>query len=177
MKKIKSYALTLFTAFLFTGIASCSSNEEENPTYNIYGTWECIETADNSYDYSIRPDRLFKFLNTEDYYADGMNWGQKCFIGTAEEGFRIDITTEDNRYYSYYTFDPTEKEWDDGGYTYHLDGNKLTIIEYDLDRWTGTITVEGDIMTFNYTYQNWIYGPNEIVSESKPYVSKLQRRR
>lgn len=87
MKKIKSYALTLFTAFLFTGITSCSSDEEENPTYNIYGTWECIETVDDSYYGSIRLGKLYKFLNTEDYYADGMNWGQKCFIGTAEEGF------------------------------------------------------------------------------------------
>ncbi len=173
MKKIKLYVLTLFTTFLIAGAASCN-NEEENPTYNIYGTWECIETVDDSYYGSIRLGKLYKFLNTEDYYADGMNWGQKCFIGTAEEGFRI--RGGDGNYHT--TADPTEEEWNDtDGYTYYLDGNKFTIIECDLDRWTGTITVEGDIMTFNYTYQDWIYGPNEIVSESKPYVSKLQRRR
>lgn len=85
---------------------------------------------------------------------------------------------------------PTESDWDDGivdpfgdgNYSfdelYTLGGNKLSIFECDYDRYLGTISIEGNIMTFTYMYQNWRYIDNThqvLEEESGPYTVKFKK--
>lgn len=66
---------------------------------------------------------------------------------------------------------------EDGWSSWILKGNELTVMECDLDRWIGIITVNGNEMTFTYKYQNWHYDSGTMTEESKEtYVSTFKKK-
>ena len=191
-------------ALICLGLCACS-NDDDTPftpssgNADIYGIWECIEgeppTRYTDETDGIKKGTLIKFLNSEEYHSstDNIYRGKKCFVEENYRDFYRLFSFSNDIYEEYdftdYTPDPTEAEWDIDYYyndegllyaeehdpTYIFRGDSLTIMECDLDRWTGTVTIAGDIMTFNYKYQNWVYGPNVMISESRPYVAKFKR--
>ena len=85
-----------------------------------------------------------------------------------------------------YISNPTEYDWnhnvyiEDGDYSfgdwvYILDGTSLTVLQCDLDRYVGTISLDGEIMTYTYKYQNWGTGTQLMGSEYGPFVAKFQK--
>lgn len=188
-------------ALICLGLCACS-NDDDTPftpssgNADIYGIWECIEgeppLSDNS---RISEGTLFKFLNSEEYYSSffNRNLGKKCFVdkrsGYWYRLFLFSNQTDEEYSFTDYTPDPTEAEWhtyyfyDNDGLlydeepdpTYFFTGDSLSILDPGSDRWAGTVTIAGDIMTFNYKYQDWDSKSNVMISESRPYVAKLKR--
>lgn len=177
-------------AFACLGLCACSNDDDMPFTSssgkdNIYGIWECIEGEPPLSDNDLLCEgTLIKFLNTEEYHSliDNRNWGKKCIVDE-RNGYWYRLFYVSNEY-SDYTTDPTEADWHDyyfdwgipeeHDHTYFFTGDSLTII-YCSDRWAGTVTIAGDIMTFNYKHQYWNYKPNVMISESRPYVAKFKR--
>ena len=49
-------------------------------------------------------------------------------------------------------------------------------MESDLDRWVGTIIIEGDVMTFSYTYQNWNADRKTMTEKFGPFTATFQKK-
>lgn len=162
MKKLKFLAFALFAVLACVNFASCSDDDKDNPTADIIGTWECVDSEnldDSGENDSFDRGTLLRLLN-----------GGKCFIGY-HGSFEI-YNPETGGWET--VADPTEKQWvDEEGDRWDLKGNNLTVREPDLDRYVGTITVNGNEMTFTYKYQNWNYDSGTMTSESGTYVSKF----
>lgn len=159
MKKFKFFAFALLAVLTSAIFASCSDDDKDVSSNDIVGTWECVsgkphgahETDEES---DFTKGTLLKFLK-----------GGKCFIGYGGDFY---VSEGD-------ATDPTEDQWDpEGNETYTLKGNILTIIESDLDRYVGTIEVKDNVMTYNYTYQD--YRSGKMASESGPYVSTFKKK-
>lgn len=165
MEKFKILVYALFGVFMCLGFTACSDDKDE-PEVNIIGTWVSVETSSSADAYGwggFDEGTKIKFLK------DG-----KCFIGW--DGI---FETEQG-----VVADPTENQWGwhdesgrlEDGETYVLKGENLTIMEDDLDRWIGTITVNGDEMVFSHIYQNWNYDLGAMVEEDPgKYVTKFRR--
>lgn len=64
------------------------------------------------------------------------------------------------------------------GEIWTLKGNVLTIIEADLDRFVGTVEINGDELTYNYKYEAWrttSYGEGVFLYEVGPYTTTFKR--
>lgn len=140
------------------------TDSEEN---NLIGTWECVTGESHGADYDgndFANGTLLKLLK-----------GDKCFIGY-HGSFEI-YNPDTDRWET--VEDPTENQWgdEDGeGDKWYLEGNNLTIMESDLDRYVGTIVVNSNEMTFTYKYQNWNYDSGTMTSESETYVSTFKKK-
>lgn len=158
--------MALLAVVLCVNFAACS--DDENSGYdsklNIIGIWECIESEnDEAY---IDVGDYIKFLDSKEFDDPESDLkGKKCvFSGDLDELTNF-----------------TEKDWDaDRHYTmstciYTLIGNRLCIYESDLDRWVGTISIEGDIMIFNYEYENWNADSVTLTDKRGPYVAEFRR--
>lgn len=167
MKKFQFLALSLFAVFVCVSFASCSDDDKDEPTADIVGTWECITGEDHGAGYDgedFEKGTLLKLLK-----------GDKCFIGYNGS---FEIYNPDTDRWETVT-NPTENQWgdEDGeGDKWYLKGNVLTVVESDLDRYVGTINVNGNEMTFTYKYQNWNYDSGTMTSESETYVSKFRKK-
>ena len=173
MKTLRYFGLALLAIVLCINLSACSDDGETSSTPNILGTWECIEGA-----YYMETGKIIKFLNGDfdesKYNKGGTLKGKKCFFSN--------INNND-------TNNLTESQWNkeiikDGDTfefpeLYTLKGNTLTLMECDYDRWIGTISIENDIMTYTYKYQNWrvIDSDKQIMEEEKgPFTVKFQKR-
>lgn len=110
------------------------------------------------------------FFNSPFTSADKKISGNKCFIVYDGENVNdYTISAWDNAV-----------EWYEGDQefepVYTLKGKNLTIMECDLDRYVGTIAINGNEMTFTYKYQNWNYDSGTMTSESKTYVSTFRKK-
>lgn len=180
MKALRLIGMALLAVVVSVNFCACSDDEEENiSSYSedILGLWECIEGSEG-----LPTGTVLKFFEGEfdesRYNEGGTLKGKKCMIGW---GGSFELGEES-------VTDPTEAQWDefvryygDGEFfeLYTLSNNSLSIFECDYDRWIGTITMEGDIMTFTFMYQDWIWyatDRQEFVKETGPYVSVFQKR-
>ena len=166
MKTLKLLELTLSAIVFSIGFIACSSddnnnNEEQQTSENILGTWKCSSTL---------PYEEHNATQGGDGFREGLKikfiQNDKCFIDFRGNGFETGSGTIN---------DPTESDWDsEDGCKWQLNGNNLTIMESDLDRWLGTVNIKDGEMTFTYKYQNWNYDSQTMTSESKEtYTSKF----
>lgn len=152
MKKCKFLAFALFAVLTCVSFASCSDDDKDAPSSaDIVGTWECVSGTEHGGAYEehdFAKGAIIKFLA-----------GNKAFIeywgGSAIFGY-------------------TEANWDsEEDETWTLKGDNLTIMESDLDRYVGTISVNGNEMTYSYKYEDW-NGSKYV--EFGPYVSKFVKK-
>ncbi len=167
MKTFRLIGMALLAIIMSVNFIACSSddnndNEQEQQTIaNLLGTWKCITTI---------PYEEHSVTQGGDGLREGLKikfiQNNKCFIDFRGNGFYTGSGYKNN---------PTESDWDsEEGDKWFLSGNNLTIMESDLDRWVGTVTVKGNEMIFTYKYQNWNYDKQTMISESKEtYTSKF----
>ena len=177
MKKL--YLIALLVTLSSSILSSCSNNDEPSSS-NVIGKWICVESTNDYETYAFQPDQGrngIVFFNGEFKSSDNLISGKKCFIlndGKAyieDEGYKSNPTELDwNK--NVYTYSDGEQEFDK---IYILKGNSLTIVECDLDRLVGTISIDGNIMTYTYKYQNWNYDSQLMTSESETFISKFQK--
>ena len=184
MKKLHVLALLVLFICVF---ASCS-NDDEPSNSEVLGKWICVETNDfvpiieNPYDcyFDFHVGDGIVFFEGEFTSKDNLISGKKCFI--LDDG-QVYIVNDE-----VYKSNPTEYDWnknvlynsyeDDYSFDqiYILDGTLLTIIlEGDLDRVVGTISIDGDILTYTYNYQDWGSGTQLIRNEYGPFVAKFKK--
>lgn len=154
MKTLRLLGMALLAVAISVGSIACSSddNEEQQAEANLLGIWECTSTTPDDVtgeDHAFDPGKRLKFLKDN-----------KCFIAyRSGEGFDTVNGEKEN---------PTESDWDsEYGYKWLLSGNDFTVIESDLDRWVGTVTVEGNTMTFVYKFQRWSWDGQTMTSETE----------
>lgn len=176
MKKFHVLALLVLFICVFV---SCN-NDDEPYNSDVLGKWICVETNDeypNLHYYAFQVGDGFVFFDGE--FKDNLISGKKCFI--LYDG-QVYIDKNGGMYIS----NPTEYDWnhnvyiEDGDYSfgdwvYILDGTSLTVLQCDLDRYVGTISLDGEIMTYTYKYQNWGAGTQLMGSEYGPFVAKFQK--
>lgn len=179
MNKLKFLVGALITVLASVNCISCSDDDQNgSATTDLSGIWRCVETnyVEDDSGYSSSEKGFLKgtsliFFNGEFKSADGMISGKKCFIVDAQESDNLTNYTELawNR-----DVDVTHstQEFPE---VYNLSGNNLTIMECDLDRFVGTISINGNEMTYTYKYQNWQYSTGLITSESKVYTSRFRK--
>jgi len=189
MKAFRIAGMMMLAVISCLSFTACSGDEDGSNASSPYATeilgmWECIE---GGYRMDLK-DRV-KFFTGE---FDEAQWNKG---GTLKGKKCIHMSYEHNSYSENYGGDPmnpnpTESDWDDGivdpfgdgNYSfdelYTLSGNKLSIFECDYDRYLGTISIEGNIMTFTYMYQNWrcIDNTHQVLEEeSGPYTVKFKK--
>lgn len=181
-KTFRKIGMALLAMVACVNFAACSDDDENvSSSYanEILGLWECIEGAEN-----MSTGNLIKFFEGEfdeaSYNEGGTLKGKKCLIGWGGD-FEVDGEVIN---------DPTELDWNktiyqygenntEFGELYTLDGNTLTVMESDYDRWIGTISIENGIMTYTYKYQNWRVldsAHQEMTDEEGPYTVKFQKK-
>ena len=183
------------TAALSMNLSACSDKEEDPaPSPDILGLWECIEVVvplESEYHRWFEEGSAIKFFSgtfTNRYYgiyaASGSITGQKCLIDTEGDGFQdyseeyLPNPTEEfwNAGVSQNPYGDSDFEWDRNN-LYILEGNTLSIIESDLDRCVGTISITDDIMTYTYVYQNYTLQTGMQIEEDEgPGCVKFQRK-
>ena len=166
-KWTKSILFLMFTLMPYS-LIGCSKDKNNDPKNNIdidvTGIWVCIESnqTDKYYE-GFEGDALIFFDQIFKSDLNGGTTAKKCFIiyGGANK------TNELKNY--------NISDWDDDE-GYLLDGNKLTIFESDWDRWIGTISISGDIMTYSFKYQDWNWTSGTMTEEEPfDYICKFQR--
>lgn len=177
MKKFKFQTFLLAAMFMCLGFASCSDDDKDEPdsedVTEIIGTWKCVESnfidIDSDSEKGFEVGDAFVFFKSDFKAADHLISGKKCFV----------VDNNDNL--SQYTEAKWDDmvSWDEGSQefeeVYTLTGNKLTVMECDLDRYVGTISIKGNEMIYTYKYQNWNYDKKTMTSESKQYVAKFHK--
>lgn len=181
MKTFKFMTLAICTVLMSATISSCSSDDGPSSS-DVIGKWICIESSydsNNYYDYinAFEIGDGIIFFNGNFESDDKLIKGKKCFIlnnGTAyieDEGEKSNPTEADwNK--NVIVYGPGDQEYSE---IYTLNGSSLSIFECDLDRLVGSISIDGDIMTYTYKYQNWNSSSHEMKSESETFVSKFQK--
>ena len=184
MKAFRIAGMMMLAVISCLSFTACSDDEDGSNASSPYATeilgmWECIE---GGYRMDLK-DRV-KFFSGE---FDEAQWNKG---GTLKGKKCIHMSYGHNSYEENYGVDPnpTESDWDShiikvqGSYNfddlYILSGNKLSIFECDYDRYLGTISIEGNIMTFTYMYQNWrcIDNTHQVLEEeSGPYTVKFKK--
>ena len=166
MKTLKFIGMALLAIIMSVNLVACSSDdnndsEEQQTSINLLGTWKCTSTIPYE-EHSATQG------GNELYEGSKIKFIQnnKCFIDYWGDGFDTGSGNINN---------PTESDWDsEEGCKWLLNGNNLTVMESDLDRWVGTVTVKGNEMIFTYKYQDWNYDKQTMISESKEtYTSKF----
>ena len=165
MKQLQNYLMVLMMALMGTVVFSSCGDDDDNVqlSESIQGIWKCVSTTPYE-----EIDNPFKNV-------DGFNIGARikhmedsiCFIDYRGKGFDLpNGGSKDN---------PTKKDWNsENGDKWFLKGNNLTIMQSDLDRWIGTVSVNGNEMTFIYKYQNWNYDNQTMTWEGEEtYTSKF----
>lgn len=181
MKKFKFMTLAVCVVLTCVTLSSCSSDDDE-PSSDVIGKWICIESSYDSrdYDYYITAFEVedgIIFFNGNFESDDKLIKGKKCFIldnGTAyieDEGNKSNPTELDwNK--NVIDYGPGDQEYSE---IYRLNGSSLSIFECDLDRLVGSISIDGDIMTYTYKFQNWNSSSQLLTYESETFVSKFQK--
>lgn len=159
MKVFRLIGMALLAIVISVVVAACSSddNKDLQTSQDLLGTWKCTSTT--PYD---KESDAFDIGARIKILPNG-----KCFIAYhADDTFWYGDGYGDN---------PTESDWDpEDGDRWLLNDHNFTVMESDLDRWIGTVTIKGNEMTFTYKYQDWNYDKNAMVSESKyTYTSKF----
>ena len=162
MKTLRFIGMAISAVIMSVNFIACSSDDNnDNENTNLLGTWKCSSTL---------PYEEHTAAQGGDGFREGLKikfiQNNKCFIDYWGHGFYTG---------SGYINNPTESDWDsEEGDKWLLSGNNLTVMEGDLDRWVGTVTIKGNEMTFTYKYQDWNYDKQIMVSESKEtYTSKF----
>ena len=192
MKTLRLIGTAVAAVVLSVGLVGCSDDDDDqvSPMANdILGLWECVE-SDSEDIYAFEPGDMLKFFEGEfdesQYIEGGQLKGRKCLYGRNGD-FNVDGDYDANG--------PTETQWNqevakyqgngDEYYLsfpeiYTLDGSSLSVIACDYDRRVGTITIDGDVMTFTYMYQDWrvISNPGGAIMEEEigPFTSKFQKK-
>lgn len=173
MKIFKFLLCSLWAILGSMSFVACGSDDKDEPSssMNIVGTWVCVETNNdiNGEDQGLSVGEALIFFDSQFTSNDKKFSGKKCFIVYGSDSNLNEYTVS--------KWDSMIDTYDDEFEPiYQLEGNKLTIMECDLDRYVGTITQDGDELTFTYKYQDWNYDDWKMVSESKEtYVSKFKR--
>ncbi len=191
MKNLKFLTSLFILTLVCITFTSCSDDDKDNPsTANLEGVWICTESTYNDGE-DIPGSRPFsvgdgmKLMNQSFTSIDKLVSGKMCFLLYDGRWYDVepDVTGEptlkDWLDYRWYIEDEEELEFgyiEEFGYIYSLNGNKLSIMQCDLDRTVGTISIDGNTLTYTYTYQDWTYGPNIMVSESKTFISKFEKK-
>ena len=163
--------MVLMMVFMGTVVfSSCGDDDYDNDNDNgnvqlsesIQGIWKCVSTTHTEIDNPENSEEGFDVGARIKLIADGI-----CFIDFRGEGFELpNGGIKDN---------PTKYDWtSEDGDKWYLKENNLTIMESDLDRWIGTVSVNGNEITFIYKYQNWNYDKQTMRWEGKEtYTSKF----
>lgn len=166
-KKLRWNIFLIMVSFLSVTLVGCSKDDKDNPKSNLdlTGIWVCIESnqTDKYYE-GFAGDALIFFDQTFKSDINGGTTAKKCFLvyGGANN------TNELKNY--------TVSDWDDEYEGYILEGNKLTVFESDWDRWIGTISISGNIMTYSFKYQDWNWTSGTMTEEEPyDYVAKFQK--
>lgn len=166
MKKLYYVAVAMLGLTACLNLSSCSDKDKDEPQSNIdlTGIWVCTDSNETEeYSNGLKGYGLVFFGN---YFTSDINGGetaQKCIITY--------VGDEDINVLKNYTV----SNWEGFGDGYILKGNNLTLFEGDWDRWIGTISINGDVMTFKFIYQDWIYDDTMKDQEPYDYVAKFQK--
>lgn len=169
----------LFAAFASVGFCSCSNDDEPKSDTDILGTWICVESSDSeiAHGEGFHVNDALVFFNSTFTSSDQKISGKKCFVerfGSRDlQKDEIDKLLKELTVSKWDSEVEGVDEYQDFGWTYNLNGKSLTIEECDLDRYVGSISINGDELTYTYTYQNWNYDDNSMTEESETYVSKF----
>lgn len=179
------------------GLTSCDDDDNSVGTSSyetqIIGLWECVSVyTDNIIEPLIITDeikkgRRIKFFSGQfSYQKPNGAWsldGKKCWVSESDKTFKV--TPPETLGEPYYVTDPTEYQWDvcvkyyessvSFNEVYILDGDSLAIIDHSLERWVGHISIDGDVMTFTYTYQKGDSQTGEIYAEYPGGTAILKR--
>ena len=190
-------SFALATVALSMSLNACSNDDEEEElttqSPDILGLWTCTKVTTPEARWFKEGSAIkffpgtFSYTFRGEYEQSGTINGKKCLIDSEGIGFLV------GRNNTYYVSDPTEFQWnellhklmpgynnEDDNYSfppiYTLVGNTLSIIECDLDRCVGTISITDDVMTFTYMYQNWTLQTGKPIGEEGPYYVEFQRK-
>lgn len=170
MKTLRFIGMALLAVVLSVSFSSCSDDDGSSYSVNdVTGVWQCVSQTGYQNKYKFIDGDHIKFFS--DDYVDVEVTGKHCYInwidGWAREGSQ-EYTLEELKKL------PHPRE--DNGTAYTVNGNVLTIMESDLDRWVGTIIIEGDVMTFSYTYENWNFDRKTITEKFGPFTATFQKK-
>lgn len=171
MKKLKYAAFAVLGLYACFNFTSCKKDTKDEPSQTLTGVWICTQVNDPQAPLGIGSGLVF--FNESFTSDDKLISGNKCFI--------IWNNAENN--YSSYTLQEWNSQVEGHGKdqefpeVYILKGNDLTIMECDLDRTVGTITIDGNTMIYTYKYQDWNYNSGTMTSEDPTtYISTYQKK-
>lgn len=143
--------MALLAVVLSVSFSSCSDDDDSSYSVNdVTGVWQCVSQTGYENKFKFIDGDHIKFFS--DDYVDVEVTGKHCYINWIDGWAR---EREGSQEYTLEELKNLPHPSEDNNRAYTVNGNRLTIMESDLDRWVGTIIIEGDVMTFSYTYQNW----------------------
>ena len=172
MKKLKFFAFALLGLYVCFNFSSCNNDDKDEPYQDLSGVWICTQVNDSQSWLGGVGSGLI-FFNDSFTSDDKLISGNKCFrIRDDAENKYPSYTLQ--RWNSRVTGHGKDQEFPE---VYILRGNKLTIMECDLDRTVGTISINDNTMIYTYKYQNWNYNSGTMTSEDPTtYISTFQKK-
>ena len=177
MKTLRFIGMALLAVVLSVSFSSCSDDDDDDGSSysvnDVTGVWQCVSQTGDENEYKFIDGDHIKFFS-DDYVGEEdvpEVTGKNCYInwidGQARQG---------SQKYTLEELKNLPNPGEDNGTAYTVNGNVLTIMESDLDRWVGTIIIEGDVMTFSYTYQNWNADRKTMTEKFGPFTATFQKK-
>ena len=178
MKTLRFIGVALLAVVLSVNLASCSDDDEEEngssySVNDVIGVWQCVSQTGNENEYKFIDGDHIKFFSNDYVEEEDVPevTGKNCYINW-KDGWRREGSQE----YTLEEMKNLPNPGEDNDIAYTVNGNVLSIMESDLDRWVGTIVIEGDVMTFSYTYQNWNADRKTMTEEFGPFTATFQKK-
>lgn len=178
MKTLKYLGMALLSMALCVNFSACSDDDDDKGgesgfQSDLTGTWKCVSQTGGDNEYKFIEGDYIRFFASD--YAEEEDYpevtGKNADIywngGWRREG-DSGCTLEE--------FLNAPDPGEEGSLAYTLKSRTLTLMESDLDRWTGTVAMDKDgVMTFTYTYQNWNADSRKMKEEFGPFTAKFQK--
>ena len=172
MKTLRFIGMALLAVVLSVSFSSCSDDDDDGSSYSVNdvtGVWQCVSQTGDENEYKFIDGDHIKFFS--DDYVDVEVPGKHCYINWIDGWARLG-----SQKYTLEELKNLPNPGKDNDTAYTVNGNVLTIMESDLDRWVGTIIIEGDVMTFSYTYQNWNADRKTMTEKFGPFTATFQKK-
>lgn len=152
MKTLRYIGMAFVAIFMCVNFTACSDDDDNETSSNsndLVGVWQCVSVTGDGDDKFEVGDQI-TFSNKE-YIdeEDGGILGKSCQVKLG------DYVDE---------------------YAWNIKNNTLTIMECDLNRWTGSYTIKDDTMVFSYTYQDWNWDSQTMTEEFGPFTATFKKK-
>lgn len=148
--RLRTLVAVMMCALMGAAFTACSDDDDAPDVANIEGKWVCIES-------DATDDRDTQMI---------FRVGESITLMSGNRLMLDDDTEEDN-------------VDDDGwyGYRWSLEGKTLYLMEEDKndDHSVGTISINGNEMTYKYVYKNWHGSDRYWEDDEGPFVAKFKK--